>query len=695
MSILDNIVWLYNFNWDANDSSWNNFHWTINGAILANDNLGNSNSAYSFNGVSNTLELPSNMLLWVDWYTVCFWFNPVTKLTRSRPIGSSSLFTWYYWNTWHWWTDFTWYVWSWSAYSWWNTASSFISFWVWQFICISYDKTTWKLFKDWVLAQTQTYSSATINQTNIIEIWEWANNFCEWIIAQAKVYNRALSDAEILQLYNTGRWVHSEVRWWILSKSISNIGIDTTWIVAMYNFNWNANDSSGNWYNGTVTWATLTTNRFWDNNSAYSFDSITESYIRLHDTPYDITWDVTYSFWMYCTLWNNVWIILSKYWWNSTGHMEIQNFYSAWRNYIWVLFRWTLNAQMNVWYWWEIDFLENTWYDISITYNYSTWLTRAYVNWIFIKESTQNVWMWNNSTQFTIWARASDITLYKYDWKVEYFYPFNRILSDAEIMQLANVKRWVHSLTKWTQIVNHTDNIWVDTTSLAGLYNASWVDMTWNWNTASASWAVTYSEDTYWNYIDFNWDSDYTAWTWTQASLAIWNKMNYNQTTDYSWTTTVSVLSLPPSWWTWIFWSWFDNSVYISNTTWDMQVSIRWSTNVFVWIWTNYWGTRLWEVHTIGLTYVASEGKCYVYLDWVLQNVWGTLCPTTFLTNEWSIWDSAIWWGNRSSCHKKIYNVGVFGRILTEAEHLKLHNKTVGKWVRNKWLLSINQLTNL
>ena len=54
--------------------------------------------------------------------------------------------------------------------------------------------------------------------------------------------------------------------------------IPTSGLAAYYPFTGNANDLSGNGHNGTVTGATLTTDRFGNPNSAYSFNG-TSSYI--------------------------------------------------------------------------------------------------------------------------------------------------------------------------------------------------------------------------------------------------------------------------------------------------------------------------------------------------------------------------------------------------------------------------------
>jgi hypothetical protein len=49
----------YRFNGDANDISGNGNHGVVNGATLTTDRFGNPNSAYSFNGTSDYIDLPN------------------------------------------------------------------------------------------------------------------------------------------------------------------------------------------------------------------------------------------------------------------------------------------------------------------------------------------------------------------------------------------------------------------------------------------------------------------------------------------------------------------------------------------------------------------------------------------------------------------------------------------------------------
>ncbi|MCD4817817.1 MAG: FG-GAP-like repeat-containing protein [Candidatus Cloacimonetes bacterium] len=69
-------------------------------------------------------------------------------------------------------------------------------------------------------------------------------------------------------------------------------------LIAFYPFNGNANDESGNDLNGTVLGATLTTDRFGNENSAYYFDGI-DDYIDVEDNDLlDITQEFTLSCWI-------------------------------------------------------------------------------------------------------------------------------------------------------------------------------------------------------------------------------------------------------------------------------------------------------------------------------------------------------------------------------------------------------------
>jgi len=74
--------------------------------------------------------------------------------------------------------------------------------------------------------------------------------------------------------------------------------ISTDGLVAYYPFNGNANDESGNGHNGTVSGATLTTDRFGNCNKAYNFSNSMANYINLTPTGLNLN-QYSYSAWVY------------------------------------------------------------------------------------------------------------------------------------------------------------------------------------------------------------------------------------------------------------------------------------------------------------------------------------------------------------------------------------------------------------
>jgi Laminin G domain. len=56
-SLTDGLVAYYPFNGNANDESGNGNNGTVNGATLTTDRFGNANNAYSFNGVNNEVRV--------------------------------------------------------------------------------------------------------------------------------------------------------------------------------------------------------------------------------------------------------------------------------------------------------------------------------------------------------------------------------------------------------------------------------------------------------------------------------------------------------------------------------------------------------------------------------------------------------------------------------------------------------------
>jgi hypothetical protein len=113
--------------------------------------------------------------------------------------------------------------------------------------------------------------------------------------------NFSMSDSELINAKNGGG---------------ANINI-LSGLKAHYPFSSNANDASGNGNNGTVTNATLTSDRFGKRNQAYLFNG-TSSFIDIKNKFFDNGWtNSTISFWAYPTSYGP--------WPLNTGHLSILN----------------------------------------------------------------------------------------------------------------------------------------------------------------------------------------------------------------------------------------------------------------------------------------------------------------------------------------------------------------------------------
>ena len=106
------------------------------------------------------------------------------------------------------------------------------------------------------------------------------------------IYNRALTPSEITQLYTDQTSTVATPPCPTLATNLQ------TGLVGYWPFCGNANDESGNGNNGTVNGATLTTDRFGNANSAYSFDGDNDI-IDFGDVTFlDGISEATWSWWV-------------------------------------------------------------------------------------------------------------------------------------------------------------------------------------------------------------------------------------------------------------------------------------------------------------------------------------------------------------------------------------------------------------
>lgn len=85
--ITTGLVAKYDFSGNANDVSGNNLNGTVSGATLTTDRFGNANCAYSFDGTTNQIVLPSSELANATALSLSGWFN-----ANSSQTGFSDIF---------------------------------------------------------------------------------------------------------------------------------------------------------------------------------------------------------------------------------------------------------------------------------------------------------------------------------------------------------------------------------------------------------------------------------------------------------------------------------------------------------------------------------------------------------------------------------------------------------------------------
>ena len=276
------LVAYYPFDGDARDLTGNGNDGTVSGATLTYDRFGNLDSAYSFDGVDDYIEktspTPALNIGNQSWSAFAWIKTTDAQLRQSilsryecgwdcTPAVSAALY------------DITIdggvlqarlrddlrtgpndpeYV---SLYR--LNSDSVIIDETWHYVGFVLDRSSseYKMFIDGdlmnsmevpILSEINDGGSPLSIGRYFRQSWDVPINYFKGDIDDIRIYNRALTQAEISALS---------------TQVNSNDGL-----LAYYPFNGNAVDESGNDHNGTVNGATLTTDRFGNIDSAYSFD---------------------------------------------------------------------------------------------------------------------------------------------------------------------------------------------------------------------------------------------------------------------------------------------------------------------------------------------------------------------------------------------------------------------------------------
>lgn len=283
----------YSFTGNTADGTANHHDLTNNGAVLTTDRCGNPNSAYAFNGISSYLSSSDHFFDngWTN-FSISLWFKTDTN---SNPYNTNHSQTMFNTNP-HYGTELS-MSWGgstnkvdffysttpsntqqWNVFS--NNAAlstSTVAKHVWNHLVMVKSGTTYKMYLNGALDATFNNSAVAPSSLCSIYIGTISGGFIpETFMGSLDdygIWNRDLSPAEVLQLYQNG----------------CNTCVMPGGMIAWYPFNGNSMDEAYHGHDLISHGPTLTTDRCGHANSAYYFDGDT-TYFSSIDTFFDNGW---------------------------------------------------------------------------------------------------------------------------------------------------------------------------------------------------------------------------------------------------------------------------------------------------------------------------------------------------------------------------------------------------------------------
>ena len=200
----DGLVAHYPFNGNANDESGNENHGTVHGAILCEDRFTNLNSAYEFDGINNFINLHDTDL--EGSFTLSVWHNAyvntpiyqgiLTKKDISVPVNTHYGLQLHEDDVWGQVSNGT------QPHNW-IPANDTVVLNSWQHLIFINTPTTAKIYIDGELITdvANSYSQAGNSVPWKIGVDGSYGNFYQGCIDDIRLYNRALTEEEIQELY--------------------------------------------------------------------------------------------------------------------------------------------------------------------------------------------------------------------------------------------------------------------------------------------------------------------------------------------------------------------------------------------------------------------------------------------------------------------------------------------------------------
>jgi len=644
------------------DSSWSWNDGTATNLTFDSTDRWMQSQCGVFNGSSSFVTIGSNMWLTSTWdSSMSLWFNAASLpsswtynyITLIKEATTSTDFEVLLSNSW--WTPIL-YYWKWK--SWVAFAPSYnhsFSAWVWYHLVITRSNSVSTLFVNWIQVAQWTVTWNWSWWTNEFNIWyAWWGNYFNWKLQTIRYDMHIYSSQEIQTLYQEGL---RQLSWQWYGSLFDGL-------VAQYDFQWDAQDVIGG-NNGTVTGATLTTDRFGIADNAYNFVKNSSQYIDCGSSSvFQLASWYTIACW--CTV-DTSWIatyedaVLVAKDWNvserayylayhkgATAWTTWFNFYINWWTWTWV------PSTIDTAFWWPNSPTSTDWYYVVWVHTWNS--LKLYVNWVEVASTSWTTPSTNTgTTPLQIWARYYTTSRQFHNWQIDDVQIFNKAKTPEEIKLLYQLSSTTPNLLPWkSNLPKSLQN------GLVMWLNEQGKDLSGNGNNA-------------------------TLVNWPTISRRIGEKgLNYVSTSSQYLTVNIST----PNYYTFAQWYTITNdSITIWRDDWTNR-SLIFNPNASISRYYAVWWNSSWTLYDLYPTpaviqswkvmfavFVWDNWSMKIYHNWVLIWSVATTWPAKNVTQLLNIWRRDFPW-NYNYHNWNIFDTKLYDRALSDLEIQQLYNAT-------------------
>jgi len=312
----DGLVGWWPFCGNANDGSGNGHDGNVFETSLTQDRFGNSESAYSFDGINDYIQVPHHPDLNSLPFSISFWLKADVQMGEAKIFNKVCCSSWNGWDiningvtgdiaTMH----FEYY--NATCQGIYQTYCSPVPYPqllthddTWHHMVFSVDSLQARVYLDGVVVLTQGWDGTPTSPVTSVALdigrYGFGNNyFYQGLLDDIGIWSHALTEAEVLALFNSQEGGCAIVD---CPQSCTSLPSNLQQgLVGYWPFCGNANDESGNGNDGVVNGATLTEDRFGNANAAYVFDGVSNQIEVADNDALDFTNNYTLSAWYNCT----------------------------------------------------------------------------------------------------------------------------------------------------------------------------------------------------------------------------------------------------------------------------------------------------------------------------------------------------------------------------------------------------------